>query len=79
MEENSKKYKYDYLGIILRYFKIPVTFRNKYVCSYFVADLLEKAKIYKFNNFVPFTSPQDFENLEGAKEIYTGEYVNMHI
>ena len=36
----NDSYKYDFLGIILRYIGVPITFKNKYVCSYFVAELL---------------------------------------
>ena len=39
-KNHSLEYKYDFIGIILRYFYIPITFKNKYVCSYFIADLL---------------------------------------
>lgn len=74
MKKNSQIYKYDFLGIIFRFFKIPVTFRNKYVCSYFVAYVLEKAKIYSFNKKVCLIKPKDFESLEGFKEIYSGRY-----
>ena len=49
MEQNINKYKYDFLGIVPRFFKIPVTFKNKFVCSYFVAYVLEKASIYTFD------------------------------
>ena len=34
-KDNPLNYKYDYLGIFLRYLRIPITFKNKYVCSYF--------------------------------------------
>lgn len=74
IKKNSNSYKYDYLGIMIRFFKIPITFKNHYVCSYFVADMLEKANIYKFNKNACFIKPKDFEKIEGAKEIYHGEY-----
>lgn len=49
MKLNSKLYKYDFFCLIPRYFGIPVTIKNHYVCSYFVAHVLETAGIHRFN------------------------------
>lgn len=73
MQENLGKYKYDFLGIVFRLFKIPVIFKNKYVCSYFVAELLENVGICTFGKRVCFVTPRDFEQIEGAKKIYEGK------
>ncbi len=75
IKKNSEKYKYDYLGIVLRFLKIPITFKNKYVCTYFVADILEKAQIYKFSKKTFFVTPEDFEEINYKKEIYSGKYL----
>ena len=74
MESNIDDYKYDFLGIIPRFFGIPVVIKHRYVCSYFVAFVLEKAKICNFNKKVCLTVPKDFENLKEFNEIYTGNY-----
>ena len=74
MEENEEKYKYDLLGIVIRFFRIPITFENKYVCSYFVAELLEKAKIHKFTKRTCFIKPKDFEEIKEMNKIYEGMY-----
>lgn len=74
IELNEEKYKYDFKGIIPRFFGIPITIKDRYVCSYFVADILEKAGIYKFNKKVCFIKPKDFEKLSISNEIYTGKY-----
>lgn len=71
---NRNRYKYDFIGIVLRFFGIPVTFKNRYVCSYFVASLLEKTKIYHFKKRVSMVKPQDFEGLLGFRKIYVGSY-----
>ena len=75
MKKNSDVYGYDYLGIILRYLRIPITFKNKYVCSYFVAELLENANIYTFDKKTCFIKPSDFEGINKFDLIYTGKYV----
>lgn len=74
MEKDYNKYKYDNIGILIRFFKIPIRFKNKYVCSYFIASLLERTGVYKFNKKVFFVRPQDFEKIDGIKEIYSGNY-----
>lgn len=74
-KEKPYDYKYDFVGIFLRCFKIPITFKNKYVCSYFVADLLEQADIYNFNKRCCFVKPGDFRNVEIFDKIYQGSYL----
>ena len=74
MEENKDNYKYDFLGTAFRFFNIPVSFKNKYVCSYFVASVLEQNKIYIFDKETCFMKPKDFEGLKGFNEIYSGKY-----
>ena len=74
MKDNQELFKYDFIGIFLRYFKVPISFKNKYVCSYFVAKLLEDSNIYKFNKKIYFIEPRDFENIHNINEIYTGKY-----
>ena len=71
-------YKYDFIGIVLRFFKIPVRFKNRYVCSFFVADVLEKAHICKFNKKSRFVEPKDFEKIDGVKQVYEGKYLLMN-
>lgn len=74
MEKSSEDYKYDFIGVVLRFFMIPISFKNKYVCSYFVADIIEKANIHKFNKKTFFITPKDFEEIKEMKEIYSGKY-----
>lgn len=79
MEYNKDRYKYDFLGLFLRLFNIPVVFKNHYVCSQFVAELLEIFEVSKFEKEICFIRPQDFEKIEGLKEIYVGEYLFYRI
>ena len=75
MEENKNLYGYDYLGIILRYLRIPIVFKNKYVCSYFVADLLKMADVYEFDKDPCFVKPRDFDGIDNFNLIYSGKYL----
>lgn len=74
MVEHKKEFKYDYLGMIVNFFKIPTSFKNRYVCSSFVATLLKDAKVYDFDKKLCFVKPKDFAILEGSKEIYSGKF-----
>ena len=76
MEQNIDDYKYDFIGIIPRFFNIPFTIKNRYVCSYFIAELLDKANVYHFDKPNCLTKPKDFENLKGFYEIYKGSYLS---
>ena len=75
MENNTSKYKYDFIGIIPRFFKIPITFENKFVCSYFIAYVLDKAQICSFEKDISLVVPKNFENIINASEIYKGKYL----
>ena len=75
MKRNSSYYGYDYLGLFLRFLKIPITFKNKYVCSYFVADLLEDVNVCNFDKKTCFIKPKDFDHVDGFNLIYSGKYV----
>ena len=79
MEENIDQYKYDFFGIVARWFKIPISFENKFVCSYFVAHVLDEANIYKFEKDISLIVPRDFENLKGAMDIYNGSYLGYNV
>ena len=71
--ENDKDlYKYDILGLIFKYFYIPITRKNYYVCSHFVAEVLKKSQIYEFGKPTSLVKPKDFENISNAEVIYTG-------
>lgn len=77
MKIHSDLYKYDFIGIVLRFFRIPVCFKNRYVCSFFVAEVLEKAHICKFDKESRFVEPKDFEQIKGVKQVYEGKYLLM--
>ena len=75
ISNNDRDYKYDFIGIVPRWFGFPVTFENKFVCSYFIAHMLEKTGIYSFEKPTCLIVPKDFETIEELKEIYCGKYL----
>ena len=76
MKENDV-YKYDFVGAFFRFFKIPVTFKNQYTCSYFVAHALKETGIYDFEIPPHFVNPKDFEKIQMLEKIYEGKYLDM--
>lgn len=77
-EKEPDKIKYDIGGTFLREITHrPCTRKNFYVCTYFVAEILQKAKIHNFRCEPSMVKPVDFENLPFSKEIYNGHYPVM--
>lgn len=74
-EKEPLKYNYDFIGAIARTLHINVRRKNHYVCSQFVAEVIEMSKIYKFNKPTQFVKPIDFENLPNCEVIHDG-YLN---
>lgn len=67
--------RYDFCGLLLRQvLRRPVTFRNRYVCSHFVAELLQRAGIHSFGRESCMVRPGDFSSICGANEVYCGRY-----
>ena len=74
MAYRMNTYNYDYLGIVLRYFHLPVSFKKKFVCSSFIARLLKMTGIYEFDKPDFYVRPSDLRMIPGLREIYTGKY-----
>ena len=74
-EKHEELFKYDYLGIILRFFKLPINFKDRYVCSYLVAKLLQDSGVYNFHKELYFIEPKDFEKIPNTQVIYKGNFI----
>ena len=75
MVARREQYRYDFTGALLRYLGFPVTFHNRFVCSYFVAHILQSAGILQFRKRVCLVTPRVFYALDGFEEIYRGRYL----
>ena len=73
IKEHQDEYKYDFVDAVLRNFWIPISFNKSYVCSQFVAEVLSRAGILKFDKKICMIRPKDFAK-QDWKEIYTGKY-----
>ena len=67
-------YKYDFLGLVLKIFKINLKRKKYKVCSEFVGRLLENSNIYYFNKKI--IRPIDFLNIIDIEKIYEGLLIN---
>ncbi len=75
MTNQIQIYKYDFVGLIPRFLGIPITLKNRYVCSFFVAEVLKKAKVLDFKKKVCLVHPRDFTKLNKLKLIYEGKFL----
>jgi hypothetical protein len=48
-EKEKEKYHYNWIGIFLCIVGIPFVMKNRYFCSQFITDILQKAKVIKWN------------------------------
>ena len=73
-EKNMNLYHYDIRGLLIRYFYTNAKSReNYYVCSQFVATVLQTARICDFNKPLKLVKPNDFNNLPDLNKIYEGK------
>lgn len=72
MYAEKEKYHYNISGLLLASLGIVHHAKNKYYCSEFVRDTLEKFKIVDTNYFNPITIPEDFLQLDKIEIIYIG-------
>lgn len=75
-EKNPSIYNYDIVGLCLRLFRITIRRKNHYVCSSFVAELIDKTKIYKFNKPSFKVRPSDFQYIPNKELYYSGKLIN---
>lgn len=76
-----EKYKYDFVGLPLKKLSINYSRKYRYVCSHFVASMIERAGIHQFSKDPFFIYPYHFDEIKDAKIIYEGlltEYKRGH-
>ncbi|NMB30269.1 MAG: hypothetical protein GX988_02345 [Clostridiales bacterium] len=71
---NDKKlYKYNLLGFITMMFNIPIKPKHSFMCSQFVAYILQEAGIINFNKRLSLVKPDDFRHMDNLQLIYSGD------
>ena len=71
-KENEDKYKYNFAGLIAILFNIPYHRPKHYVCSQFVAYVLEKSNVMEFDKHFTLMRPYDFKSIADLDLIYSG-------
>ncbi|MBR5202952.1 MAG: hypothetical protein IKW45_06775 [Clostridia bacterium] len=81
-KENKGYFKYSTLGLVLCFLKIPHKRKNKYFCSQFVAEVLQKCNVLKLNKKSSLYFPKDFLKhnelslvFEGTHRTFVEKYV----
>lgn len=75
----SKLYSYNVLGLLALAFGIPVHRKNRFICSQFVAHVLNECKIAEFYKDLCLVKPDDFRHLENATLVYRGDIKEFNI
>lgn len=69
---NKKSFKYNFLGVVLAPFKIPIARENQYFCSEFVAMVIKRFKVREINRNIHLYRPYYFEELSDIELLYEG-------
>lgn len=79
-EKNMDVYHYDIRGLLIRYFYTKAKCReNYYVCSQFVATVLENSNIHEFSKPTKLIKPYDFLDIPNITKVYEGKFQGAKI
>lgn len=72
-ESKKEEYKYNWLGVVLLFLRIPCSFKKHFYCSQFVTYILKEAKVIKwkrhFSMYFPNQIMKELKNCPKLKEI----------
>lgn len=71
-ENQHKQYSYSFLGTVLCYFSVPHSYKNKYFCSQFVAEILSSTNALQLEKSPSIYHPSDFSKLSQLECYYQG-------
>ena len=72
-KDNEDKYRYNFAGLVAMLFNIPFERQHHYVCSQFVAYVLQEAKVVDFEKHFTLMRPYDFKSLSNLDLVYSGK------
>ena len=70
---NRKKLHYSKLGLALSLAGIPLKIKNGYICSYFVAEILDKCTDAKLKRHTMLCMPKDFSRSRDLQMVFRGD------
>lgn len=71
--DNEDKYRYNFAGLVAMLFNIPFERQHHYVCSQFVAYVLQESKAVEFEKHFTLIRPYDFKSLSDLDLVYSGK------
>lgn len=71
-EKDKHSYKYNFLGLLFILFNIPYEREKHFLCSQFVAYVLDKSGAVKLNREFTTIKPRDLMNIVNKKLVYNG-------
>lgn len=73
VQAHSKEYKYNYLGLVCVYFKIPHRLHRHFTCTEFIAWLLDSVDITPdVDKDVSLIVPNDYYKIPNIQSVYKG-------
>lgn len=71
-EQRKNSFQYSYLTIIGAFFNLSIQEKNKFTCSQFVADLLQKSGVHHFKRkscqYLPYQIVNEIKNMSRKEE-----------
>lgn len=72
-ERRKAAFRYTRLGVILSVLHIPNQRRDRYFCSHFVAEVLQRTKAARLKKHCTLYLPGDFRKLEELRLVFQGD------
>ena len=70
---NRSALRYTKIGLILSLAHIPWKIKNSYICSYFVAEILQRCTAARLNKPSTLCLPKDFSRFRDMKMVFRGD------
>lgn len=70
--EDKDAYRYNLIGVLGALFDKPITRKNRYFCSSFVADISNQAGFLPLSRSPHLVRPDEFTKIEHAEIVYEG-------
>lgn len=74
---NRSRLSYSRLGLILTLIHIPWRLKNRYICSHFVAQTLQRCTATRLVKDATLYLPKDFPRLKELRMIFKGDLLHM--
>ena len=74
---SPSRFSYTRLGLILTLINIPWRLKNRYICSHFVAQTLQRCTATRLKKHSTLYLPKDFSRLKGLRMVFRGNLLQM--